>query len=460
MNIPLIKKFRRVWMIGIGGSGMAGIAEQLISMKFIVSGSDTNVSEATERLKQLGAIVYSDHNADRVENHDVVIYSNAIHEDNVELRVAATLKIPIIPRAEMLAELMRLKTGVGISGSHGKTTITSLVGEILTEAKLNPTVIVGGRLRTLGTGVRSGSGDILVAEADEYEGSFLKLAPVVVLINNLDNDHLECYGGYSQLEDAFVQFANSVPFYGRVLVNIDEPSLQPLLSRFNRTIVTYGFSPQADVRALNVNYDNLVSSFDVMVNGEHAGRVKLSMPGKFNVLNALGAIAVGVEFGVDFKHTISALEDFKGVHRRFELIDEVNGIMVVTDFGHHPTAITATIEAAKSGWKRRIIAVFQAHLYSRTKELADQFGQSLLGADLAFILPIYPAREQPIEGVTSELIYKAARDVGHKNIHYVVDKSTVVDEVCAVARPGDMVMIIGAGDVDRLPPEMVAGLKR
>jgi len=447
-------------MIGIGGSGMAGIAEQLIAMKFKVSGSDVSTSEVTERLNQLGATVYNEHKADRVKEHDVVMYSNDISDDNVELIAASDMKIPIIPRAEMLAELMRMKTGVGISGSHGKTTITSLVGEILTEAKLNPTVIVGGRLRALGGGVRSGSGDILVAEADEYEGSFLKLKPVVVLINNLDNDHLECYGGYSQLEDAFVQFANSVPFYGRILINIDEPSLQPLLPRFERTVVTYGLSPQADIRALNPSYDKLVSSFDLAVKGKTIGRINLAMLGKFNILNALGAIAVGVEFEVDFKHTKTALEKFEGVHRRFEIIDEINGIMVVTDFGHHPTAIAATIEAAKSGWNMRLIVVFQAHLFSRTQELADQFGQSLLGADVAYVLPIYPAREMPIEGVSSALIFDAAKNAGHKNVHHVPDKSTIVATVCKVARKGDIVMVIGAGDVDKLAPKIVKGLRQ
>jgi len=457
---PLLNRFRRVWMIGIAGTGMSGIAEVLLATGFKVAGSDIVENESTVRLRHLGALVHLGHNPDWVKDVDVVIYSSAVMEDNVELRAAIERNIPIIRRAEMLADLMRMKTGIAISGSHGKTTITSLTGEVVTAGGFDPTVIVGGRLRKLGGGVMSGKGEILVAEADEYDRSFLRLTPVMVLINNIDHDHLECYDGYSELEDAFVKFADSVPFYGRTLICIDEPSLHPILPRLNRNVVTYGFSPQADVRASKAEYNQNISAFKVEIEGKSKGRVKLPLPGRFNVLNALGAITVGNELGIDFKKIRTALEGFTGVYRRFEVLCEVNGVMVVSDFAHHPTAITVTLEAAKTAWKRPIIAVFQAHLYSRTAMLAKQFGQALLGADAALVLPIYPAREDPIEGVTGKLIYDAARNLGHKNVIYIKDKSTVVEGVCEMARSGDMVIVIGAGNVNELAPQIVEGLRK
>lgn len=455
----LMKEFRRIQMVGICGSGMSGLAEVLSKSGFRVTGSDIVENETTDRLRKQGIPVTIGHSAENVEDAEVLVYSNAVRPDNVELMTAWERKIPVIPRAEMLAELMRMKAGVAISGTHGKTTCTSLVGEILVCGNIDPTVIVGGRLRQLGGGVVSGASDILVTEADEFERSFLRLTPTLVVILNIDADHLECYGSFKELENAFIQFANSVPFYGKSFICIDEPSLQKILPRLNRQIITFGFSPQADIRASNPVYKQRYTAFDVESGNKNIGRIELSLPGRHNVLNALAAIAVGLELGVDFKDIRTALKRFGGIYRRFQIHGEVNGILVVDDFAHHPRELEATLSAAKSGWNKRLVAVFQPHLFSRTLELADQFGRSLLGAETAIVLPIYPAREEPMEGVTSHLIYQAAHDHGHKDVHYLEDKTKTVEFVKGVVKSGDIVLVLGAGDVYRLVPEIIAGLK-
>ncbi len=456
----LLKKFQNIWMTGIGGSGMNGIAEVLIQMGFNVSGSDMTRSDVTDRLLRLGASIYIGHNAKNIKGSDILVYSSAIRPDNIELIAAHELKIPAIRRAEMLAEFLRMKPGIAISGTHGKTTVTSLVGEVLTVGKLAPTVIAGGRLKTLGGGAVSGKGDLIVVEADEYDKSFFQLSPLMVLLNNIDDDHRECYGSYADIEDAFVRFANSVPFYGLTFICLDEPSLHPVLPRLRRNVITYGFSPQADIKAKDAVYTGFKSNFKVEIGGVEKGTVGLPLPGIFNVRNALGAIAIGNECNVSFDKIKSALENFRGVHRRFEILGEVDGIMVVSDFGHHPTAISATLAGARAGWSgRRIIAIFQAHLYSRTQWLAQQFGQSLLGADKALVLPIYPAREDPIPGVTGKLIYDAARDFGHKDVEYIENRDEVVDRVCSIVKKGDIVIVIGAGTVGELAPQIYTALQ-
>lgn len=455
----LLKRFRRLHMVGIGGSGMSGIAEILLRNGFQVSGSDLTENEATRRLTELGARVYKGHDAALVEDAEVVVYSSAVSEDHIEIVAALERKIPVIRRAEMLAELMRMKAGIAISGTHGKTTTTSLIGETLIQGGLDPTVIIGGRLRRMGTGAVSGHGDFIVAEADEFDRSFLRLTPAVVVITNIDYDHLECYGSYEELENAFVQFANSVPFYGRALICIDEPSLVKILPRLCRTVVTYGFSPQADVRASGTVYEEGTSTFTVENGAGEVGRIKLALPGRHNVLNALAAVAVAREFAVDFDHVCNALEQFKGVHRRFEIIGEFDGVLVADDFAHHPVEISATLSAAKEGWRRQILAVFQPHLFSRTRDLAEQFGRALLGAETALVLPIYPAREKPIEGVSGRLIVDAARKMGHKRIYYLEDRSHVADKVKQLAKRGDFVITVGAGDVYTLIPLIIEGLR-
>jgi UDP-N-acetylmuramate--alanine ligase len=459
MNDILLKRFRRVHMIGIGGAGMCGIAEILLRDGFIISGSDLIENEEIKRLKMLGATIYEGHNAEYIKDAEVLVYSSAVDEDNVELKAARLHKIQVIRRAEMLAELMRLKVGIAISGTHGKTTTTSLTGEALINGGLDPTVLVGGRLRRKGTGAVGGESEFLVAEADEFDKSFLKLTPTIVVITNIDADHIECYGSFEELENAFVQFANSVPFYGRTIVCIDEPSILNILPRLERTVVTYGFSPQADVRAVDPVFKEGESSFTIENGVGEVGKIVLPLPGRHNVRNALAAVAVARELGVDFELMKQALQQFKGVFRRFEMVGEEGGVLVADDFAHHPVEINATLSAAKEGWGRRIIAVFQPHLFSRTRDMAEEFGRSLLGADTAIVLPIYPAREKPVEGVTSRLIVDEARKIGHKNIHYLEDRSKVAEKVREFAKSGDFVLTIGAGDVYKLAPMILEGLK-
>lgn len=439
---------------------MSGIAEILIREGFDVSGCDLAENEATCRLSELGAKIYKGHSAAHIRDVEVVVYSSAVKEDHVELTKARECKIQVIRRAEMLAELMRMKVGIAISGTHGKTTTTSLTGEVLIHGRLDPTVIVGGRLRRMGTGAAHGSSEFLIAEADEFDKSFLKLTPTIVVITNIGSDHIECYGSYEELENAFVQFANSVPFYGRALVCIDEDSLLSILPRLERTVITYGFSPQADVRAVDPVFKGSSSIFTIENGKGEIGRIELPLPGRHNVLNSLAAVAVARELGVDFDLLQESLQQFNGVHRRFEIIGEEMGVLVVDDFAHHPVEISATLTAAKEGWQRPVVAVFQPHLYSRTQALAEEFGRALLGADTALVLPIYPAREEPIAGVSSRLIVDAARSMGHKRVYYLEDRSLVAERIRELAEKGDIVITIGAGDVYKLAPMILEGLKK
>ncbi|MBM3329743.1 MAG: UDP-N-acetylmuramate--L-alanine ligase [Calditrichaeota bacterium] len=452
------RRFGRIHFTGIGGSGMSGIAEVLLANDFRVTGSDLVESETTLRLRELGAEIQIGHSARHVADADAVVYSSAVQSDNDELVAARQRKIPVIARAEMLGELMRMKTGIAISGTHGKTTVTSLTGEVISAGGLDPLVIIGGRLKRSNAGVVQGSSEILIVEADEFDRSFLRLTPTYVVITNIDRDHLECYGSFEELENAFLQFSNAVPFYGRAAICIDEPSVIRIAGRINRPLVTYGFSPQADVRAENLERGGWKSHFDLTAHGRPLGRVELSLPGRHNVLNALAAIAIGLEAGVGFDDIKSALAGFQGVRRRFEFVGEKGGVMVIDDFAHHPAEIAATLEAARSGWGRRIVAIFQPHLYSRTKALATEFGQALLGAETAIVLPIYGSREAPEPGVGSQLIVEAARTMGHKRAILLDDRNQTAEAVKSALEPGDMVIILGAGDVYRLAPEILAAL--
>ncbi len=445
-------RFNQLHFIGIGGSGMSGLAEILLMNNFSVTGSDLVSSEVTRRLESLGAKIYIGHNPKWVENANAVVYSSAVKMDNIELIAAKERKIPIISRAEMLAELMRMKTGIGISGTHGKTTTTSLIGEILTSGGFEPTVIVGGRLRRYKGGVMQGVGDLLVAEADEFDRSFLRLTPTYVVITNIDYDHLECYGSFSELENAFIQFGNSIPFYGRTIVCIDEPSIQNIIPRLNRPVITYGISNQAEVQGLNIIFKGYQTQFSIRFKNKNLGEVLLNLPGKHNVLNALAAITIGLEFDIPFETIKESLLQFEGVHRRFEIIGEKNGVMVVDDFAHHPAEINATLNAAKNGWNKPIIAIFQPHLYSRTQALYKEFAQALVKAETIIILPIYASREEPIEGVSSQLISDAAQNLGHKKVINLDNRDKVTEIVRQIARPNDMVITLGAGDIYKLAP--------
>lgn len=429
---------------------MNGIAELLLIEGFQISGSDLVQNDSIDRLKKLGAEIHIGHKAEHVQGAEVIVYTSAVNEEHVEIRAGLDNGIPVIRRAEMLSELMRLKAGVCISGTHGKTTVTSLIGEILIKAGLDPTVLVGGRLKHAGTGARQGLGQFIIAEADEFDRSFLKLAPLVVVITNIDSDHIECYGSYEELVNAFTQFANSVPFYGKVILCSDNDKLMGIVSDITRPVVSYGIDSTADVTAEHISYSRGKSNFMIHVNSDKVGEIHLPLPGRHNVLNSLAAATVGLELGVGFDDIKSGLEGFKGVHRRFEIIGETDGIIVADDFAHHPAEVAATLDAARSGWGKSVIAVFQPHLFSRTKELAVEFGRSLMNAETVFVLPIYPAREEPIEGVTSGLITESARAAGHKNIHLLNNKNDAIERVLAEVEEGDMVLTLGAGDVNLL----------
>ncbi len=461
----------RIHFIGIGGAGMSGIAEILLSdeqVDLAVSGCDKAKGEATERLESLGAEIWEGHSPDHLDGVDLVVTSSAVAEDNPEVREARRRGITVVRRAEMLGELMRLRYGIAVAGTHGKTTTTSLVGTVLTEAKLDPTVIVGGRLRLLGTGARLGHSQYLVAEADEFDRSFLRLTPVVAVITNIDRDHLDTYRDLADIQDAFVTFASRVPFFGRLIVCLDDPNVQQVLPRVaDRRIITYGLSPQADLSAVEVEATPRGSRFAVRLRGDRLlgridlGRIDLPMPGRHNVLNALATVGVGLSLRIGFDTIARAIEGFEGVHRRFEKLGEWRGAAVVDDYAHHPTEVTATLEAAHQTFPGgRVLAVFQPHLFSRTRDLADAFGSALLGADLAVVTDVYASREQPIPGISGELVVEAARRSGHRDVHLCPRWQDAPALLAEHVRPGDVVVTLGAGDVNRLAQELAAEEKR
>lgn len=438
---------KKIHFVGIGGIGMSGLAEILISQGFKVSGSDIVLSEITEHLKEKGADIFEGHNSENVSDADLVVYSSAVNIENPELIAALDKKIPTIKRAEMLAETMRMKHGIGIAGTHGKTTTTSMVGLVLTEGGIDPTIIVGGKLSGLGgTNARLGMGDYIVVEADEFDRTFLQLTPSIAAITTLEKEHLDTYKDLEDIKSAFVQFANKVPFYGFVLLCLDEPALQDIIPEINKTIITYGISPQADVRAIDIVYERNRSKYTVIYKGEKLGRITLNLPGVHYVKNSLVAVSIAKEMGIPFDIIKSALNSFMGVYRRFETKYE-NGILVLDDYAHHPTETTATLLGIRSGWKRRLIAVFQPHLYSRTKDFYAEFGRSFLNSDIFICTDVYPAREKPIEGITGKLIVDSARDFGHKNVIYEKNKEKIPNLLNNIVEDGDIIITMGAGDI-------------
>lgn len=452
-------KLRRLHFVGAGGVGMSGLAEiLLLSTPLEISGCDLARSENTERLLKLGARIAMGHDPSHVGEADLVVVSSAVEEANPEVAEARARGIPVIRRAEMLAEIMRLKQGVAIAGTHGKTTTTSLTGMILTEAGFDPTIVVGGRVRILGTNARLGKGDYLVAEADEFDRSFLELVPVVAVITNIEADHLDTYRDVDDIRDAFATFANRVPFYGAVIACADDPGVNAILPRIKRRVVTYGESSGAALAARDIRLDAKGTSFEVW-EGEtwSLGSVRLSLPGRHNVANALAAIAVGRELSVPFPTIARALAEFTGVVRRFETKGERGGVLVVDDYAHHPTELTATLASARQVYPgRRIVALFQPHLYSRTRHFAPEFGRALTACDLAIVMDVYPSREKPVAGVTGELIASAARQAGCAEVAYVPEKAKVVGELVRLTRPGDVLLTVGAGDVVRFGEEFLA----
>lgn len=430
---------------------MSGIAEVLLTMGFAVSGSDIKEGPVVARLRGLGGIVHIGHHADNVVGADVVVRSSAVSELNPERVAAAALKIPIIPRAEMLAELMRLKYGIAVAGTHGKTTTTSMIGTCLHRAGVDPTVVIGGRLDTFGSNARLGAGEYLVAEADESDGSFLLLDPTVAVITNIDPEHMEHWGDFERLVDGFVQFANKVPFYGFSVVCVDHPVVQRILPRLRRRFLTYGMSVQAEIRADRIRQSGRSLRFQVLRHGEVLGELHLDQPGRHNVLNALAAIAVALELDLPFAQIQAGLEGFSGVDRRFSQRADVAGVLIIDDYAHHPVEIQATLAAAAEGYEgRRLVAVFQPHRYSRVAALKDEFCQCFHAASQVLVLPVYAAGEAPIEGASQEALVLGLTDRGHRGAVAAASVDHAVEMLAEMVRPGDVVLTLGAGDVNRV----------
>jgi UDP-N-acetylmuramate--alanine ligase len=447
----------RIHFIGIGGSGMSGIAEVLITMGYQVSGSDLKTTDVTDRIVKLGGRVFGGHSESNVEGAQVVVYSTAVRADNPELARARAMGVPVIGRADMLAELMRMKYGIAVGGAHGKTTTTSMIAEVLARGGLDPTIVVGGRLRALGTNARLGHGQFLVAEADESDGSFLRLAPAVTVVTNIDREHLDHYRTLAEIHQAFVYFANRVPFYGVSVLCADDPGVAAILPAVTKRTLLYGTVPGAAVRAEDIRLEGHGSRFQVLHEGTRLGEVELKVPGRHNVLNALAAVAVGLEVEIGFAHIAGALAGFRGVARRFETRGESAGVRVVDDYGHHPTEIAATLAAARGLGGRRLV-VFQPHRYTRTQTLAEEFGACFADADRVWVLDVYPAGEKAIPGVSGRTVVEKALQHGKVEIEYAPDPTAAADEVAAEARPGDLVITLGAGDVWRVGDEILARL--
>ncbi len=453
--------------IGIGGAGMSGIAEVLLHYDLEVSGCDQAQSETTRRLQGLGARICQGHGSDHLDGVDLVVKSSAIADDNAEILAARERGITVVRRAEMLGELMRLKYGIAVAGTHGKTTTTSLIGTLLTECGLDPTVIVGGRMRVSGTGARIGKSEYLVAEADEFDRSFLRLMPILAIVTSIDRDHLDTYDDLAAIREAFVDFAGRVPFFGQIILCLDDPNIQKILPRLTRDhrVVTYGLSPQADLVAHDLEATPSSCTFAVTdavadrAGGARRecrlGTIETPMPGRHNVCNALAAVAVGRALGLEFDHIAEALRGFGGVHRRFEQVGQWSGAAVIDDYAHHPTEVAATLQAARQAFPGgRVVAVFQPHLYSRTRDLCMEFAGSLMEADLAIVTSIYASREVPIAGVSGEDVVAAARRSGHRHVRYCADWGNVPERLeqsdGRPLGPGDVILTLGAGDIYRL----------
>jgi len=441
-------RFSKIHMIGIGGSGMSGLAEILHSLGFEVSGSDISRKETTERLERLGIKVFYGHRAENVEGANIVVYSSAIGPDNPELVRAKELKIPIIQRAEMLAELMRVKFSIAVSGAHGKSTTTSMIGHILKKAGKNPTVIVGGILKDVGSGGLVGRGEYLVAEADESDRSFLKLLPTIAVITNIDREHMDTYGSMASLKMAFIEFANKVPFYGSVVACGDDKNVRDILPFVEKRVFTYGFSNENDLYAENVKVLGLSSDFELSGFGERL-KGKLNVPGRHNVLNALASLIVAWELDIPLREALESLEIFKGVSRRFEIKGEKFGAIFVDDYGHHPNEIKSVLEVAR-GIGKRVITVFQPHRYTRTMDLYREFGEVLSRSDIVILLPIYPAGEKPIPGVSSDLIYRVMKGMGKDGVYLVENFEEAAELLRKILEEGDVVLLQGAGNVYRV----------
>lgn len=454
------KKLKHIHMVGIGGTGMNGIAEVLFNLGYKVSGTDINENETTQRLVSLGVEISIGHKAEKVEGADVVVISSAIKEDNVEVGEARRQKIPVIPRAEMLAELMRMKYGIAVAGSHGKTSTTSMIAQVLEVAGFDPTIIVGGRLNTIGAHSKLGEGDFIVAEADESDRSFLYLSPFIAVLTNLDEEHLDQYKSVDEIKKTFVNFANKVPFYCPIVLCLDDSNLQSLVPSLERRIITYGFSAQADMFARGQQFEKFSSISTLYWKGKKLGNLNLNVPGIHSIYNAMAAVAVGMDLDIPVSNIFQALENYRGIGRRFELKKKINNIMVIEDYAHHPTEIKTTLDAAKKGWPRRIIAIFQPHRYSRLSLLMKEFGTAFNEADILIITEIYPAGETPIAGVSGKALYKEILQFGQKNIYFEQDLKKIPSIVGKLALQKDMIIVMGAGNISRVIPGIIERLGR
>lgn len=447
----LFSKRTRVHFVGIGGVGMSGIAEVLLNLGYPVSGSDLRLGASVRRLAELGAIVFEGHAADQVENADVVVISSAVPADNPEVTAARERQLPIIPRAEMLAELMRMKFAVAVAGSHGKTTTTSMTSVLLDHAGLDPTTVIGGRVATIGGGARVGKSEILVAEADESDRTFLRLLPVLAVVTGIDREHLDAYEGMDDLLDSFLRFINMTPFYGGAIVCTDCDNVRSLLPRVRRRVITYGLSPDAEISAEGISISEDGTRYELRIRGGLAGAVHLKQPGRTAVLNSLAAAAVGLEFGLGTPAIRKGLEAFTGVERRFQMRGSVGGVRIVDDYAHHPSEIRETLEAARAAFGARTVAVFQPHRYSRVRDLHEEFCRAFGGADVVAVTDIYPAGEKPIPGVGGEELAGGIRSAGHPDVRFLGRLEDVAGRLAPELRAGDVVLTLGAGSITQLP---------
>jgi UDP-N-acetylmuramate--alanine ligase len=442
-----LKKYH-IHFVGIGGIGMSGIAELLLNLGYKVSGSDIQTSDITNRLKKLGGTIHKGHAKEHVGQADVVVTSSAISTGNPEVEAAEQAAIPVIPRAEMLAELMRLKYSVAIAGAHGKTSTTSIVASVLARGGLDPTVVIGGKLKSIGSNAVLGQGDFIVAEADESDGSFLKFSPAIAVVTNIDREHLDYYSDLDAIKDVFLEFLDRVPFYGLAILCLDNEPIQDLIPKIKKRYTTYGMSTQADFQIRDVEFESQKSRFDIYHRGNRLGEIHLNLPGIHSVYNATASIAVGMELDIPFDDIKSALETVEGVQRRLEIKGETNGITVIDDYGHHPTEIKITLKALAENWpNRRKVVVFQPHRYTRTQALFDDFTRAFYQSDLLVVLPIYAASEPKITGISAQALCEGIKAHGHKEVHYARDFDAAVSHLKQILKPGDILLSLGAGDV-------------
>lgn len=456
----MFEKKHRVHFVGIGGVGMSGLAEVLLNLGYTVTGSDIRESEATRRLSALGARIFIGHREENLSgNPAVVVISTAVKFSNPEVVEARRRNISVIPRAEMLAELMRMKYGIAVAGSHGKTTTTSMIAAVLSAAGMDPTMVIGGRLKSLGTNAKLGQGRFLVAEADESDGTFLLLSPTIAVVTNIDREHMDFYQTMERVQESFLAFVNKVPFYGLAVLCLDHPNVRALLPKLKKPFATYGLSPEADFHAWDVGMRPMEVEFSVGYRSERLGRLRLRLPGRHSATNAIAAVAVARELEIPFAQVAEALGSFSGIHRRFEIKGELRGILVIDDYGHHPVEIQATLEAIRDSWKRPVTVIFQPHRYTRTRDLFEDFLTAFDGADRLILTEIYPAGEEPIPGVTGEALYQGIKRRGHLDVGFFPEKGEIVGKLLPELKRGEIVLTLGAGDIYKVGEELVAALR-